>query len=515
MQPLPTPSEMATWDRETIETFGIPGVTLMESASREAVDVLLEELGCVDGAEVVCFAGSGNNGGDAFAMARHLLDLGADVTVYHTRPKKQYRGESRTNLQWASKLGIPLKHLSGIDITTLPQPDIVVDGVLGTGFEGTLRKETKDLIEAMNRFGRHAFVLAIDIPSGLNGFSGNPQPIAVQADVTVTFQAPKLGLAMPEAAQYTGMVHIRPIGIPQAIQQAHPTRHQLITRDVLGSLPARSPAMHKGTAGRVLIIGGSPGLTGAPHLTALGALRSGAGLVTVACPARLADAVKADSPEIMTLPLGDGEAWTPSMIAPLLDATERYDAIVVGPGMGREAKTVDFLRAFVAHCPAHAVLDADALYGLAQFPEALASLPETAILTPHPGEMARLLGTTTADIQADRLNATEALVSRTPATLILKGAGTLVANRTGIRISPFAEPNLAVGGSGDVLGGVVASLAGQGMPTLTAATLGVCWHGLAGRLLRKDFPARGNLASEIANALPRAIQHIEKENASC
>jgi NAD(P)H-hydrate epimerase len=506
LHPLPTPAEMATWDRETIETIGIPGAMLMESAAREAVAVLVDEYGPVAGCEIFCFAGPGNNGGDAFAMARHLADLGADVTVLHTRPKKQYRGESRSHLNWARKLDIAFSHLDGVDLAALPQPDIIVDGLLGTGFSGQLRPSMQALVGTVNRLGRHAFVLAVDIPSGLNGLNGCPQPDAVRADATATFQAAKLGLCLPEAAPFVGTLHVRSIGIPSLIMDQHPPRHRLISETIMGLVPGPVPAMHKGSAGHVLIIGGSPGLTGAPHLAALGALRSGAGLATVACPGGLADSVKAGSPDIMTLPLGTGIHWDTETLNFLLSALERFDAFVIGPGLGRDVKTVDFLKSFVAKCPTRAVLDADALFCLAQFPDCIPNLPDTSVLTPHPGEMARLVGISTAEIQADRLTAARSFAEATRSTLVLKGAGTLVADRHTTCVSPFSEPNLAVGGSGDVLSGVIASLMGRGLAPLQAACAGVCWHGEAGRLLRDEFPARGNLASDIADMLPMAAK---------
>lgn len=501
-QPLPTPSEMTAWDRETIETIGIPGVTLMETASREAVAVLLDEYGSVENAEIYCFAGSGNNGGDAFAMARQLLDLGADVTVFHTKPKKQYRGETRTNLQWAQKLGVPLRHLHGVNLDALPVPDIVIDGLLGTGFSGELRPQALDLIRTMNRMGRTAFILSVDIPSGLNGLTGQPQPEAVMADATVTFQAAKLGLVMPEANRHTGMLHVQPIGIPNQIQAAHPARHHLISGDIMDRIPVPTQDMHKGKAGHVLIVGGSNGLTGAPHLAALGALRSGAGLVTIACPAGLAESIKANRPDIMVLPLGNGTDWTAAMARTIHEEAARYDAVVIGPGIGRGTKTLDFMRTLLTKCPGNMVLDADGLFCLSQMPEMLDKLPTTTVLTPHPGEMATLLGRTNAEVQADRLAAAEAYLGLFNGTLVLKGAGTIVADRDLVCLSPFSEPNLAVGGSGDVLSGMIGSLMARDIVPHTAACLAVYWHGATGRLLREEFPARGNLASEIADMLP-------------
>lgn len=509
--PLPTPQEMTVWDRETIDTIGIPGVTLMESASREAVNVLLEEFGSIDGAEIACFAGSGNNGGDTFAMARHLMDLGGDVTVYHTKPKKLYRGETRTNLLWAQKLGVPLKHLASMDANIIPQPDVIIDGLLGTGFQGSLREDYLSLIRTINRMGKHAYILAVDVPSGLNGLTGKPQPEAVIADVTATFQAPKLGLAQPDASRFTGILHICNIGIPNQIQEAHPASHHLICSDCMDLIPQPFQNMHKGSAGHVLIIGGSKGLTGAPHLAALGALRSGAGLVTVAVPGHLSDSVKSGSPDIMTMPLGNGDKWQQSMVNPLLAAMDRFDSIIIGPGIGRDNETTEFLRSFFTNCPENVIIDADALLVLGQYPELLEELPETATLTPHPGEMAKMVGMTNSEVQANRLGIAKRFTDSTNATLVLKGAGTIVADTTAICISPFSEPNLAIGGSGDVLSGIIGSLLARGLAPLEAACAGVYWHGLAGHILKKEFPERGNLASEIAHTLPLAAKRHTQE----
>ncbi|WP_419787811.1 NAD(P)H-hydrate dehydratase [Pseudodesulfovibrio sp.] len=508
--PLPTPAEMASWDRDTINS-GIPGLALMEAASRESFDVLRDAFGPVDGAVAYCFAGSGNNGGDAFALARQLHEHGAEVIIYHSKPASRYSGDAGTNLNWAKAVGVTAIHLDDADPDILPQPDIIVDGLLGTGFDGELSPAFLKLVHAINRLGERAFVLSVDIPSGLNGYTGFPCPEAVMADATVTFQAAKLGMALPGASGFTGELFIRPIGITLVAMEAHPTKFQLISQTAMNAIPTPNYAMHKGSAGRVLIAGGSPGLTGAPHLAALGALRSGAGLVTVACPAGLADSIKGGAPEIMTLPLGKGTEWTPDMTDKLLERAEGVDALVIGPGLGRGSGATRFIKTCVPHCSCRTVLDADALYALAEYPELLADLPPTTIVTPHPGEMARMLNTTTAQVQADRFAAIDHFVRLCPATLILKGAGTLVADRSTTCLSPFAEPNLAVGGSGDVLSGLLGTLLSQGLGQLQAACIGVYWHGLAGHMLKENFPLRGNIASEIAHMLPMAA----KEYSAC
>ncbi|WP_187170387.1 NAD(P)H-hydrate dehydratase [Salidesulfovibrio onnuriiensis] len=504
--PLPTPDEIAAWDRETIRTLGIPGMVLMENASREAVAVLLEDFGEVEGMDIHLFAGSGNNGGDAFAMARHLADLNADVTVFHTKPKSRYTGEARANLNLCGKLGIPMLHLGAVNIETLPQPDIIIDGLLGTGFQGELRQDYQRLVQGINRLGERAYVLAIDIPSGLNGLTGKPQPDAVRADATATFQAAKLGLIGSRAEEFTGDLFVCSIGIPRLVQDRFAPRRWMISDEIFRQLPPVEPDMHKGRAGHVLIVGGSQGLTGAPHLAALGALRAGAGLVTVACPGALAESIKAGAPEIMTLPIGSGTEWEKGDAARIASHLDRFDAAVVGPGLGRTRKTVDFLNELVAMCPLPLVLDADALFCLAQRPELLKSLSEKVVLTPHPGEMGMLTGRTSANVQDDRIGTAEEFTRNTAATLVLKGSCTVVADNQRTCISPVSAPALAVGGSGDVLAGLVGSLLARETAPFMAACLGVYWHATAGLLLEERYPSRGNLAREIATMLPEAAK---------
>ena len=368
--PLPTPDEMALWDRLSITEYGVRNEMLMENASREALAVLQEETGVLEGKRIVLFAGPGNNGGDAFALARCLLDQGAEVLALHTAPLKKYRNVTAYHLGLARRTGVPCRYLPACDLSTLSfldkSPDIVVDGLLGTGFKGTLREDYLGWIEAINRLGERSFVLALDIPSGLDGLSGTPCPAAVSATATVTFEAAKLGLRLPGAEKYTGRLHVRRIGIPKTVVDNHPAGCNLLTPDIVSLLPKQAPDMHKGHAGHVLVVGGSPGLTGAPMLAALGALRAGAGLATIACPASLTVEVKAGVPDIMTLPL-PGSGWSEAQTDALGEALPRFDAVVVGPGLGRSPETSEFLARLLSLPRPDGlslVLDADALYAL-------------------------------------------------------------------------------------------------------------------------------------------------------
>lgn len=515
--PLPTPAEMAAWDAASVRDFGIRYEMLMENAARAALEVLQQRCGTLKGRRVLLLAGKGNNGGDAICLGRHLHDLGAQVLVLLAAPQGAYQGVSRYHLRLAKRTGTPLERLDRRPPALWGAPEILVDGLLGTGFSGELRPPYRDWVEALNARREQSFILALDIPSGLDGLTGRPCPIAVRAHATVTFEAAKLGLALPQAAAWTGELHVRPIGIPALVRERHPASCGLLTREVMDLFPRPSALMHKGTGGRLCLVGGSPGLTGAVCLAALGALRGGAGLVTAACPAGLRLEIKHGLPELMTLPLsvgaapdgGTGEHWQPELL-PLLDPIPaRWDALVVGPGWGRGPLMSDCLERLLRMERPPTVLDADALHALAQRPELLRLLDERDVLTPHPGEMARLLGTDIPTVEAARLEAAQDFAQRHGVTVALKGPGTIIAapgQRP--RLAPFATACLAIGGSGDVLAGLVGNLLARGLSPLQATCVGVYWHGFTGHSLEKDFPLRGNLASEIARALPTALKEL-------
>ncbi|MEW5772644.1 MAG: NAD(P)H-hydrate dehydratase [Thermodesulfobacteriota bacterium] len=510
--PLPTPEEMAAWDRAAMD-LGLSEAVLMENAGREAVAALRETFGPVAGRRALVLAGPGNNGGDAFVAARLLACAGAAVATLHLAPRKRYRGAAAANLRLAARLGLPLTLLTPESLAResapAAQPDILVDGLFGTGFAGPLRENARRVIEAANALGARAFVLALDIPSGLSGLTGEPSPVALRADLTAAFHAAKLGSALPAAAPWVGKLAVRDIGIPPQAVRAAPAGCFQLGPAVRALLPSPDPALHKGQAGHVLVVGGSPGLSGAPLLAALGALRGGAGLATVACPADLAPEIRSGFPEVMTLPLGGGRDWTPAMARELAPHLSRFDALALGPGLGRSEGAAGFLAALPAPLPRPTVLDADALHWLAEEPSLRGLLPPACILTPHPGEAGRLAGATARDIQADRPVRARTLAADLGRVTVLKGAGTLAADPGGaLLLCPLAAPCLAVAGSGDVLAGLAASLLARGLSPLDAAGLATYWHGSTGILLGRDFPGRGNLAREIADALPRALEEM-------
>lgn len=579
LPPLPTAAEMRAWDAASI-ALGIPEIVLMENAAHAALGVLRAEMGDLRARHILLLMGHGNNGGDAACLSRLLLGCKALPLVLHTRPLRGYTGSTGRHVRAARACGVPFFALGAqparsfailTSQTVAPnhpfrawaQASLLIDGLLGTGFRGSLRPVWAELVQAVNLWSQEQqrTVLALDIPSGLHSGSGQALPHAIRAQVTVSFQAAKPGLYMPAAQSFTGRLHSVDIGIPPCAQDSAPPSFRLLEIEpasLAALLPPPAPESFKNSYGHVLIVGGSPGLTGAAHLAARAALRCGAGLVTVAAPTTLCSEIKGGLPDIMTLPLPtETEGQWPDRLPPALSALVlRCSALVIGPGMGRQATAfVQALLCLPQRPPA--ILDADALHMLA--PDALNALSPQDILTPHPGEAAALLqranlGHDNLDrdsvgIQARRMESLHALCALAPAVWILKGAGTLVGQRGhSTLLSPHAVPALAVGGTGDVLSGCIAALlgllrmadadgktassahaaspnahasvppnaapsaniasSGPAFSSLAAAALGVCIHAEAGKILAVRYPQRGNFASQIADALPQALHNI-------
>lgn len=536
LPPLPLPDEMRQWDLAAF-ALGLPEIMLMENASRAALEALASCCAPLRHKRIWLFMGSGNNGGDAAALARHLLDAGACPTVWHTRPLRHYGGACGRHVRMARACGVPFLPVSRCpwQAPVRELPHIVVDGLLGTGFHGELRPDMLDLIRRINGLRPHAFLFALDVPSGLDTARGLPCPDAVRAHATVTFEAAKWGLVLPESASFTGRLLVLPIGIPAAVRRSAPCSARLLPDTLPDTLPGPHARGYKGSYGHVLVLGGAEGLSGAAHLAARAALRAGAGLVTAVTPSANLAAVKNGLAEIMVLGLDaadqtDSRHWPvvsghglPQELRSLL---ARCSALVLGPGMGRSEAALTLLAA-VLRTPQRppAVLDADALSLLAGHTELLRDLRPHDVLTPHPGEAAALLGSTSAAVQADRCAALRRLCALTPACVVLKGAGTLVACRTTTGAAPIClcprdVPALSAGGSGDVLAGCLgALLARQDLPgqenALYAACCAVVWHVRAGQRLSARFPARGTLAHELADQLPLVRQPQNAQPAPC
>ena len=522
--PLPAPEEMAEWDRLAGEEYGLPPNLLMENAGREAFLALQETRGLKAGDRVLVLAGKGNNGGDGLVLARYLHNAGCAVRALTLVPPDQYSGPALFHLRAAVAAGVEAREIPSTPLKVPDAAEIIVDAMLGAGFRGPLAGRILDLVRVINR-RKKAFILALDLPSGLGALSGRPEPDAVRADLTVAFAAPKPGLCLPWAARHTGELKVRDIGLPSKIPSENPPLRRLI-RPAKGVLPPVSPYAHKGRKGKIIVLGGSSGLEGAPLLSALGAARAGAGLVTLAAPAPYCMPWRKHYPEIMTLPLEaddwqaalQGRTW--SALAEKVLRLGENAALVLGPGLGEAGP--DLLRAAL-NLPGRPpmVLDADALRPPPGGSFPLEDLRPEDVLTPHPGEMIRLLEGlphqegfrpfSLADLeeQAGREAALERICARTAAAVLLKGPGTLVARRGApLSLLPLAEPSLAVAGSGDVLSGVIAALLARAFSGEEAAALGSWLHGRAGRILARLWPAGGGLASDLAGALPEAMKEL-------
>lgn len=505
LAPVTTAEEMRQWDADAM-ALGIPGHVLMENAAQAARSVLCAAVPDLAGKRVALLMGSGNNGGDAAALSRMLLDLGASPVVYHTKPLESARGDAAFFVQIAQTCGVPFEPVEHFAGTC----DILVDGLLGTGFQGGLREDLLNLVRLCNS-GRQKYTLALDIPSGLDSFTGLACPEAVRADATVTFAAAKPGLILPWAQAYTGPVHVCYIGTPLKASMKTQASFRELDAAALAFLPDCQKTAYKNSYGHVLVVGGAHGLSGAAHISAWAALRAGAGLVTAAAPSASIGEVKGGAAEIMVRPLGSASErnWRKKDVADLADLMARVQALLVGPGMGRDEDSATFLQALLKKdrsCPL--VLDADALMILGENRELAKFLRPEDIVTPHLGEARALLGNRSSiDPVSQRHAVLASLCEMLGCTVLLKGPGTMIkAPDTPTLLFGADVPQLSCGGSGDCLGGVIAALVAQGVPSLQAAALGCVWHGEAGRALQDEYPARGNLAHEIADRLPCVVR---------
>ena len=446
-----TAAQMREIDRKAIEEYQMPGVVLMEHAGLRVTETI-RELAC--GPNVVILAGSGNNGGDGFVVARHLY-LEKNIFVWTTAPFADYRGDAQVNLAILRNLGIHCRCLCDEGAlaelsAALASADLVVDALLGTGITRDVDRLHIDGIRAINRCA--APVLSVDIPSGVCADSGKIMGEAVRADLTVTFALPKRGLLAFPGAGRTGRLEVVDIGIPPALLQG--SGFVLLTPHIARQLmPRRSSDAHKGTFGSVLVVAGSLGMSGAVALSARAALRGGCGLVFAATPKSVQPTVAVQVPEAITVPLPENR-WgrlQSDGLGILREKWQNCQAVAVGPGMSQDQESLPVLSGMLSECPLPVVLDADALNLLAKHPEMMAHRKASAILTPHPGEAARLLACSIEEIQADRMGAAVKLAKCFASIVVLKGAHTLVASPSGeMALNVTGNSGMATAGSGEI-----------------------------------------------------------------
>jgi ADP-dependent NAD(P)H-hydrate dehydratase / NAD(P)H-hydrate epimerase len=484
-----TAAQMREVDRRTVE-LGIPGLVLMENAGHRVVEFLQEQFAPLRAQRVVVFCGKGNNGGDGLVIARqiHTRGLAASLHVVLAAQPEELRGDAAENFRMYRVVDGPLSYEI---LPEMRMATIVVDALLGTGLRGATSGHMLELIREINSGFPLARTVAVDLPSGLSSDCGTPQDESVQAHSTVTFTAPKPAHVLPPNCARVGTLRVAAIGSPAALYEADDSVFLSLSEahDFAALLAPRDPGGHKGAYGHALVIAGSPGKTGAAALCGFAALRSGAGLVTVASTEAALPSIAAFAPELMTERL-------PAM-------SENKDVIAIGPGLGKSEEMQALIRRVVCEFPQPVVIDADALAAMP-----LACAGKIRILTPHPGEMSRLTGRSTAEIQADRIGAARTFAMEHKVTLVLKGWRTVIAFPDGrVWINPTGTPAMGKGGSGDVLTGMIAGFLAQ-FPedTETALRAAVYLHGLAGELAAARLGDKCVLATDLLEYLPEAMR---------
>ncbi|MDI9482792.1 MAG: NAD(P)H-hydrate dehydratase [Bacillota bacterium] len=516
---LANPDQMKRIDQLAIDKYKIPGIVLMETAAQRVAEKAMEMLGeDFLNKKTVVIAGKGNNGGDAFAAARHLHQWGCPVTVISLAPVEQIRGEPEIYIGILEQLGVSVHYLyHENDLPVLEKLTggayLVIDGIFGTGIYGDISGFTAKAITAVNN--STAKVLSIDIPSGINGRTGQVCKLAVKADETVTFALPKPGLFQYPGAKYAGNISIADIGIPpDAVNKVNPDGQLIDCSIVLKHLPKRPADGHKGTFGKLMIISGSAGMSGSGTLAARAAFKTGSGLVYLAVPKSLAFIYNVAIPEAITIQMQDDDGIImPENLEALKFLSNTMDAVVIGPGLSTKPQVSRWVGSFVAECNKPIVIDADALNIIARQPHILLERKAPTVITPHPGEFSRLTGLPVEDVQKNRIDEALSFSSKYNVTVVLKGAGTVIANPGGeYFINATGHPGMAVAGSGDVLAGIIGSLIGQGVNHEKACAVGVFIHGKCGEMLaRLNSGQSGFLAGELCGLIPKVVAEIVKD----
>lgn len=517
-----SPSTMRQMDRIATRDYAIPGVVLMENAGREvalAVKNMWIQQKHKAPTKIALFCGKGNNGGDGFVAARHLANMGFDIIVFIMANHDSITGDAVVNLEIIKNMGLRIKVIdeeSDLDevMGMTRNASILVDAMFGTGLRGRVRGIAEKVIEMINKL--KIPVIAVDVPSGICAETGKILGSAVKSKQTITMALPKTGLLFYPGVEYVGELLTADIGMPIKLVQSVEAEAELLDHEWVYRCFKEYPAdAHKGTFGRVFIIAGSVGMTGAASLSGMAAVKSGAGLVTIGTSESLNDILEVKLTEAMTKPLAE----TPGRcigLAALNDALEfgnKCNAVVLGPGLSREDETQQFVRQFIQKCEVPIVIDADGINALAQCPQVLNEVQSPVIITPHPGEMARLLSTTLSKIQQDRVTAVKTAARKFNCMAVLKGARTLIANSEGkLWINPTGNVGMATGGSGDVLSGMIGAFLARDMKPYEAAAAAVYLHGLAGDLAAEKQGEICLAAQELIDYLPKAVKDMKEYN---
>jgi NAD(P)H-hydrate epimerase len=519
MQTVVSAEEMRWCDATAINTYGVPGLVLMENAGSAVAWFVEENFGPVEGKQILIACGKGNNGGDGYVAARHLLNQGASVQVVLMASPRELRGDAKTNFQILAKLQkAESSRLSIIQYSqrlpkSLRPPDIIIDALLGTGFSGSVRPPMSNLIAWIN--AQHVPVIAVDVPSGVDASTGVVENVAVEASATVTFGALKVGLLCHQGQDCAGDVLVADIGIPRHVLHASRLKTFLVeTQDVHARLPGRASTAHKYSVGKVFVLAGSKGYTGAAALTATAALRAGAGAVMLGIPESVYPILAKKLTGEIVVPLHSTEAGTLSAdaLSSIREKIQWADVVVIGPGLSQHPETQAVIQHLLLDNRSKMLVDADGLNALAR--TGITKLKKTVgefILTPHTGEFSRLSGLSSETIERDRVKAARDFAVKADSTVVLKGGPTVTATPEGFAfINSTGNPGMATVGSGDVLSGLIAGLWAQGMQAEDAALAGVFLHGLSGNIARSKLGQRSLVAQDLIDFLPQAFSEVER-----
>lgn len=513
-----TSHTMQDMDKQAINEFNIPSLELMEHAGSRCTDIIVREFGHKGHKRVLILAGKGNNGGDGHVIARQLSQKGWNVRVLVLAESGQVRGDAAYNLNLLPPgMATFCPHpgqLSGLHRTDIIQADLIVDALLGTGLSNDMDGVYREAVELINCSGRP--VLSVDIPSGIHGTTGRILGCAVRADITVTFAFAKLGHVLYPGAEHIGHLIVADIGIPHALLESAPGYDFLNVAGMRPLLRQRDRQSHKGDFGHCLFIAGSTGKTGAAALCANAAVRAGSGLVTLAVPESLHHILEMKTTEAMTVPLPDSISGhlASSAYPAIVSLLHNKDVLAIGPGIDRRPGTVALVHTLVESVDLPLVIDADGLNALSTDISVLKrKKSDTVILTPHPGEMARLLGTSIPDVDAIRISVAQEFARTHGIFLVLKGARTIIAAPDGAAaINGSGNPGMASGGMGDVLTGIIASLLGQGYGPWDACRLGVFIHGYSADMVARTKGEIGISATDVQENIPLAYKQLMEIN---
>jgi NAD(P)H-hydrate epimerase len=508
-------AQMREADRYTIEDIGIPSLVLMENAGRQVVAAMEAAYESRLDGRVGVLCGRGNNGGDGFVVARTLIQRGVDAAVFVIGSVSDVRGDARINLDILGRLGVTVVEIGDeqsweLHFSEISQCTLIVDAIFGTGLKSALGGMMETVVADINASGIP--IVSIDLPSGMSPDTPHLVGDCIDASMTVTLAAPKLPLVLPPGEAHAGDVVIADIGIPPDVLESLDGPHiELLTPEQVRSLvEPRAAESHKGDFGRVTLVAGSRGKTGAAHLAAMGALRSGAGLVTVATPASCLPIVASMAPEVMTEALAEAKNGTvvPAAVQAVLEL--RQDVIACGPGLGRGPVIAEFVRSLIERSTVPLVLDADALTVLADDPSCLTGREERdVIITPHPGEMARLVGASVDEVQANRIQMAAEFAATRRVYVVLKGHRTIIATPEGhLFINPTGNAGMATGGTGDVLTGMIAAWLAQLLDAEAACRLAVFLHGAAGDIAEGNEGQVAMTATDLVGYLGDALNQL-------